>query len=75
MFKMLILICSMNLAPSDCQVNTAISVINGPDAPDPEMCGFAGQAYIAQTALGEQRHDNEYLKVKCTTTSIGKTVG
>jgi hypothetical protein len=75
MFKVVILICSLNLPPADCQINTAISVIDGPDAPDEEICGFAGQAYIAQTALGDRRHDDEYVKVKCTTTSIGKTVG
>jgi hypothetical protein len=75
MFKVLILICSMNMAPADCQLNTAITVINGPDAYDESACGLFGQAYIAQTALGDRRHDDEYVKVKCTTTTIGKTVG
>ena len=75
MFKVLILICSMNLAPADCQINTAISVIDGPDAADEAMCGFAGQAYVAQTVLLGEGHENEYVKLKCTTTSIGKSVG
>jgi hypothetical protein len=75
MFKVLILICSLNVAPGDCQTNTAIDVISGPEAANQSLCGLYGQAYIADTALGIQRHDNEYVKVRCTRTSIGKTVG
>lgn len=74
MFKVLILLCSINLAPSECQMDNAIDVINGPEAQNEMMCGFYGQSYIAQTALTGKRAD-EYVKVKCTRTSIGKTVG
>jgi hypothetical protein len=74
MFKVLILVCSINLSPSDCQLDNAIDVINGPAAQNEMMCGFYGQAYVADTSLTGQRND-EYVKVKCTRSSIGKTVG
>jgi hypothetical protein len=75
MFKILILICSVNLAPGDCQVNTALDVIDGPEAYSQALCGMHGQAFIADTALGVRHRDDEYVKVRCTRTSIGKTVG
>jgi hypothetical protein len=34
-----------------------------------------GQAYIADTALGVRPHEGEYVKVRCTRSSIAKTVG
>jgi hypothetical protein len=74
MFKVLILVCSINLAPADCQRDNALDVITGPDAQNEMMCGFYGQAYVADTALVGRR-DDEYLKVTCTRTSIGKRVG
>ena len=74
MFKVLILVCSINLSPSDCQLDNAIDVINGPSAQNEMMCGFYGQAYVADTSLTGRRND-EYVKVKCTRSSIGKTVG
>ncbi|WP_193370275.1 hypothetical protein [Pelagibius marinus] len=74
MFKVLILVCSTALAPSECQVDSAVSVINGPEAPDARLCGLNGQAYLAGTALAA-RHEDEYVKVKCSRTAIGKTVG
>jgi len=55
MFKVLILLCSINLAPSECQMDNAIDVINGPDAQNEVMCGFYGQAYIADRADRQAR--------------------
>jgi hypothetical protein len=75
MFKILILICSVNLTPAECQVNNALDVIDGPEASSEALCGMYGQAYIADTALGARPHENEYVKVLCTRSSIGKTVG
>ncbi|HEY9550137.1 MAG TPA: hypothetical protein VIR45_11605 [Kiloniellaceae bacterium] len=74
MFKVLILVCSMALAPEDCQTDSAVSVINGPDAPNAVMCGLNGQAYVASTALAHKRPD-EYIKVSCSRSNIGPTVG
>ena len=73
MIKVLILVCSINIPHADCQTNTAISVINGPDASNESTCAFYGQAYFAGTALGASLTPDEYIKVKCQRpTSIGK---
>jgi len=74
-FKILILVCSINLAPADCQTNTALDVISGPEAANQSVCGLYGQAYIADTALGTALRSDEYVKVKCTRRAIGKIVG
>jgi hypothetical protein len=74
MFKVLILVCSIAVAPEDCKADSAVSVIDGPDAPNEVMCGLNGQAYIAATAIAAKRHD-EYVKVRCSRTDIGPTVG
>ena len=74
MFKVLILVCSTALTPSECQVDSAVAVINGPEAPSERLCGLNGQAYLAGTALAA-RHEDEYVKIKCSHTTIGKTVG
>ncbi|MFZ5790362.1 MAG: hypothetical protein ACOY3L_06645 [Pseudomonadota bacterium] len=72
MFQVLILICSLNMAPAQCQTYNAVDVIPGPDAANVELCGLQGQAYIAQIAYGTPHKDDEYVKIKCTRTSIGK---
>ena len=74
MLKVLILVCSAALAPSECRIDSAISVIRGPEASASRLCGLNGQAYLAGTALAA-KHDNEYVKVKCSRTTIGETVG
>lgn len=75
MFRIVILVCSMQLAPADCQINSAIDVINGPEAYDAVSCGLYGQTYLAETALGENHRPDEYLKLSCQRTNIGKNVG
>lgn len=74
MFKVLILICSLSLSPDQCQTDTAVTVITGPEASNLAMCGLHGQAYLANTALAE-KHEGEYVKVTCSRSSIGRTVG
>ncbi len=64
MLQVLILVCSISVAPADCQIETALEVINGPPAENEMMCGLHGQAYIAQTSL-VPRFDREYVKLKC----------
>lgn len=75
MFKVLILVCSINTTPADCQTDTAVDVISGPEAANQSVCGLHGQAYIADTALGTALRADEYVKVKCTHTEAGKIVG
>jgi hypothetical protein len=74
-FKVLILVCSINTTPADCQTDTAVDVISGPEAANQSVCGLYGQAYIADTALGTALRADEYVKVKCTHTEAGKVVG
>lgn len=65
MFKTIILVCAMSVAPPDCQNETALDIISGPLAANELMCGLHGQAYIAGTGYME-RHPGEYIKIKCT---------
>jgi len=74
-FKVLILVCSMNTTPADCQMDTAVDVINGPEAANQSVCGLYGQAYIADTALGSTLRSDEYVKVRCTHTEAAKSTG
>jgi hypothetical protein len=67
MFKVLILICSVNVAPQDCQRQTATDVIAGPIVSSELSCGLSGQAYLADTAL--RPTVREYVKVQCSRTS------
>lgn len=73
MFKVLIFVCAIGTQPQDCSRETALDVISGPSAENELMCGFHGQAYIAEVGL--VRSNQEYLKLVCTRTAIGKTVG
>lgn len=64
MFKMLILVCTANLSPSDCNSGNALDVFRGPAGANVAMCGLQGQAYLAQTSLAV-RGPGEYLKITC----------
>jgi len=64
MFKVLILVCSIGIAPQDCERDNAIDVIVGPAAANELACGFSGQAYLAGTALAPT--DGNYVKIRCT---------
>jgi hypothetical protein len=65
MFKVILLVCAANVAPGDCQADTALYLLNGPDASNEVMCGMQSQAYLAQTWLGQSLADGEYLKIIC----------
>ena len=64
MFKVLILVCSMSIAPQDCERENAVDAIVGPSATNEFTCGFSGQAYLAGTALAPT--DGNYVKIQCT---------
>lgn len=74
MFQVLILVCSINVAPADCQTNSALEVIRGPETANEFTCAFQSQIYVAATSPAERR-TGEYMKTMCTRTSIGKVVG
>jgi hypothetical protein len=73
MFKVLILICSMHVAPHDCERGNAIDVIVGPTASNELTCGFATQAYVAGTALAPAGEN--YLKIQCMRPSLQAVPG
>src|SRR5215472_11091646 len=64
MFKVLILVCSMGIAPQDCARDNAVDVIVGPEAANELACGLSGKAYLAGTALVPA--DGNYVKIQCT---------
>jgi hypothetical protein len=51
LFKVLILVCSVQQSPADCQPESAVDVISGPDEPNEIACARDGQAYVAPTPL------------------------
>jgi hypothetical protein len=61
-YYMVILVCSVTLSHSDCQPNTAVDVVRGPQADNPVMCGAYAQMMMARTDLVQA---NEYMKVLC----------
>ena len=66
MMKTVILICALGMAQPDCSTETAITVVQGPDATSLASCGFVGQAYLAETALADYLDGEHYLKILCT---------
>ena len=69
MLEVVILVCSIHLAPADCQVDTATAVIQGPDVANSVLCGLHGQAYLATTGLAA--HHDSYLKIRCRRAAVG----
>lgn len=73
MFKVLILVCSMGIAPQDCQPSNALQVIDGPPVKNELGCGFLPQAYFAGSALAPELEGKPYyLKTRCQRTTIGQ---
>lgn len=64
MLRILILICSTEVSPQDCQRETALDVISGPQVASVITCGLQGQALAASTAAIGRRPD-EYMKIRC----------
>jgi hypothetical protein len=65
MFKVILLVCAANIAPGDRQADTAVHLMNGPDASNEVMCGMQSQAYLAHTWIGQSLAAGEYLKIVC----------
>ena len=74
MFQVMVLVCAISITPAECQTNTAIKTLRGPEAANEVECGLYGQVYFAQ--MGQHRlTKGQYLKIMCTRTSIGKIAG
>jgi hypothetical protein len=68
MLSALVLICSLVQTPDldTCSRDTAVSVLRVPeDFPTPTGCLMHGQAYVAQTEIGQSLGTDERLKVVC----------
>lgn len=72
MFKVLVLICAASIPRSECQTWSAVDVYEGPTARNEISCGFQTQALMAQASLQRPIHDDEYVKIMCRRTAIGR---
>jgi hypothetical protein len=71
MLSALVLICSVALAPDlrDCTRGNATAVMRVPaEFANPVTCLMHGQAYLAQTSVGQDLGDDERVKVVCART-------
>jgi hypothetical protein len=67
-FTILILVCVTSLSHSECQPETALTVLRGPQVQNELMCGFLGQTTLAGGAVAP-RPDREYAKIMCLRTT------
>ena len=58
-----ILLCAASTAPSDCDTQSAIDVMVGPDVQNEVMCGLEAQEAFARTPL--RPTNGEYVKISC----------
>ena len=68
MLAALVLICSVAITPDlrDCSRANATAVMRVPaDFGNPVTCFMHGQAYLAQTSIGEELGEDERVKVVC----------
>ena len=65
LLKAILLICSTALPRAECQPETALHVIIGPEATTASLCGFQSLAYLATTTLAETLSEGTYLKIQC----------
>jgi hypothetical protein len=68
MLTALVLICSLALTPElrDCNHNNALAVVQVPERTQlPARCFLLGQAYIAETSIGQNLTEDERVKVEC----------
>jgi hypothetical protein len=63
-YSIVILICSTALSHSDCQPDTALDFVRGPQVDNPVMCALNAQTMLARTDL-VQVGGAQYMKVVC----------
>jgi hypothetical protein len=71
MLTALILICSAAVTPDlrDCTPDNATAVMRVPaEFRNPATCFMHGQAYLAETSIGQELGDNDRIKVVCART-------
>jgi hypothetical protein len=68
MLTAIVLVCSVAVTPDlrECTHDNATTAIRVPDQfGNPTTCLMHGQAYLAQTTIGQELADNERVKVVC----------
>jgi hypothetical protein len=68
MLTALVLICSAMITPDlrDCTRDNAMTVMRVPaEFANPATCFMHGQAYLAQTSIGQELTDSDRVKVVC----------
>jgi hypothetical protein len=79
MLTALILVCSLETSPDvqSCTRETAVDTMRVPEAfANPAMCFMHGQAYLADTSLGRELTEKEWVKIVCVrTASLPATMG
>ena len=68
MLTALVLICSVAVTPDlgDCTRLNATAVIRVPaEFGHPAQCFMQGQAYLAETSIGQEIGDNDRVKIVC----------
>lgn len=68
MLTALVLICSVAITPDvpDCNRDNATAVMRVPaNFGNPATCFMHGQAYLAQTSLGQELSENDRVKLVC----------
>ena len=71
MLTALILICSATVTPDlgDCTRDNATAVMRVPaEFGNPTTCFMHGQAYLAETSIGQELGDNDQVKIVCART-------
>ena len=71
MLTALVLICSVAVTPDlrDCTRENAAAMMRVPaEFRNPATCFMHGQAYLAETAIGQELGDNDRVKVVCART-------
>jgi len=76
MLTALILICSAAITTDvqDCTRDNATAVMRVPaESGNPATCFMRGQAYLAETSIGQELGDNDRVKVVCARTETVDT--
>ena len=66
-YSIVILVCSTALSHLDCQPNTAVDVVRGPQVDNVMMCSMNAQMMMARRDL-VQSDGSQYMKVVCAPT-------
>jgi hypothetical protein len=79
MLTALILVCSLNVTPDlrACDRGNAVHVLQVPEEfAMPAMCAMRGQAFLAETSIGQELTNDERVKVVCIRhMTVGRQVG